>query len=63
MRIAKVCIKNYRSFDGQGITLEIPQLSVPLSIIGPNNSGKANFIRALLYGLGVRSVNLRAQTP
>ena len=57
MRIKRVCIKNYRSFDGEGITLEIPQLSVPLSIIGPNNSGKTNFVRAILYGLGVRSVN------
>jgi hypothetical protein len=56
MRISSVTIRNFRSFDENGVTLAIPEMKLPLSIIGHNNSGKTNFIKALLYGLAVRSV-------
>lgn len=56
MRITKVRIKNFRSFDEDGIEVDLPDLKVPISLVGHNNSGKSNFIAAILYGLSVHNV-------
>lgn len=55
MRIKKIVIQNYRSFDSAGIAIELPDIKKPFSIVGHNNSGKSNFINALNACLGVRS--------
>lgn len=57
MRIKRVQVKNYRSFDDQGVNVELPDIKHPIAIIGQNNSGKSNFISAMLFGVGCRSVN------
>ena len=55
MRIKKITVKNYRSFDEDGIEIDIPELQVPFSIVGHNNSGKSNLIDALSMCLGAKS--------
>ncbi len=55
MRINKITIKNYRSFDSTGIEIQLPDLRTPFSVIGHNNSGKSNFIDVLAMCLGARS--------
>lgn len=50
MRIKKVIIKNYRSFADSGGEFNFESnLKVPFSIVGPNNSGKTNFINAIRH--------------
>lgn len=55
MRIEKITIKNYRSFDSKGIELELPDTKLPFSIVGHNNSGKSNLINALAMCLYAES--------
>lgn len=55
MRISKIIVKNYRSFDTTGIEIDLPDLKVPFSIVGHNNSGKSNLINALSMCLGSKS--------
>jgi len=55
MRIEKITIKNYRSFDAEGIQLELPDIKTPISIVGHNNSGKSNLIYGLAMCLGAKS--------
>lgn len=55
MRIKKVIIKNFRSFNEEGIELIFPDVKFPFSIVGHNNSGKSNFINAILLGLGAKT--------
>jgi predicted ATP-dependent endonuclease of OLD family len=47
MRIEKITIRNYRSFDLKGIEIELPDIKLPFSIVGHNNSGKSNLINGL----------------
>ncbi len=55
MKIDKLVIKNFRSFDNTGIELTFPDIKKPFSIVGHNNSGKSNLINAILYGLHYKS--------
>ncbi len=55
MRIKKITIKNYRSISSEGIEIELPDLKLPFSIVGHNNSGKSNLINALSMCLGAKS--------
>lgn len=53
MRITKLKIKNFRSFDGNDANeIIFPDLKLPFSIVGYNNSGKSNLIKALLLVCG-----------
>ena len=54
MRISKLTITNFRSFNGRN-EVHFPDIPHPISIIGHNNSGKTNFITSLLHVMGVRS--------
>lgn len=58
IRLQKISIKNYRSFGDEQI-FEFPDKDYkkPISIIGYNNSGKTNFMNAILYGIGEKFVN------
>ena len=51
MRITKVRIRNFRSFDADSPTIHIPNLLHPISIIGPNNAGKTNLLDAIAKAL------------
>ena len=55
MRIEKITIKNYRSFDSEGIEIELPDIKMPFSIVGHNNSGKSNLINGLAMCLEAES--------
>lgn len=55
MKIKSVRIKNFRSFNNEGINIDLPEINSPISIIGYNNAGKTNFINAVLYCLGKKS--------
>lgn len=44
-------IENYRSIIGPPLTVNLDQLTV---IVGPNNCGKSNILRALELFLGVK---------
>jgi putative ATP-dependent endonuclease of the OLD family len=57
MRIEKIFIKNFRSFDNDGVELTLPNIKKPFSIVGHNNSGKSNLINAILYGLYHKSTS------
>lgn len=54
MRITKIKIKNYRSFDNSENLIELPNIKSPISIVGCNNSGKSNFLKAILIACGHR---------
>ncbi|MGA2323822.1 MAG: AAA family ATPase [Sedimentisphaerales bacterium] len=54
MRIEKITIKNYRSFDQEGIEIELPDIKIPFSIVGHNNSGKSNLLSGLAMCLGIK---------
>ncbi len=54
MRIKTLTIKNFRSFDENGVSVSFPEIDVPISIVGHNNSGKSNLISAILYTCGFR---------
>ncbi len=60
MRIDKITIKNFRSFNTDGIEIEFPDLKKPFSIVGHNNSGKSNIIDAILLGLNNKSTGYNA---
>ncbi|WP_372590325.1 AAA family ATPase [Fervidobacterium pennivorans subsp. carthaginiensis] len=51
IRLKSIFIKNYRSIGSEGITIEFPE-NQPVVIIGENNSGKTNILRAVdvLFG-------------
>lgn len=51
MKISKIKIKNFRSFDEEQI-INFYDLQKPITIIGENNSWKSNIIKSILYGLG-----------
>jgi len=53
MRIESIKIKNYRSFDDKGILIDLPDIKLPISIVGHNNSGKSNLVRGLAMCMGV----------
>jgi putative ATP-dependent endonuclease of OLD family len=55
MRIKNITIKNYRSFDSNGADITLPDIKLPFSIVGYNNSGKSNFINAIASCLGAKS--------
>lgn len=57
MRIDKISIKNFRSFDNTGVELIFPDIKKPFSIVGHNNSGKSNLINAILFGLNNKSTS------
>lgn len=63
MRIKRVLIRNFRSFDGEGIEIEFPKINLPFSLVGHNNSGKSNFVSSVLYGLAVKSVTENTFSP
>lgn len=60
IRINRISIENYRSF-GDIQEFEFPNATYqkPVSIIGYNNSGKSNFLAALLYGIGEKFVSAK----
>jgi len=54
MRFKEVTIKNYRSFNNEGINVEFPEIPYPISIVGYNNSGKSNIINGILNACGYK---------
>ncbi|GGE02958.1 AAA family ATPase [Paenibacillus nasutitermitis] len=52
IRIKKIGVKNYRSFNEETI-VNFPDENYkkPIAIVGYNNSGKTNFLNAILYGI------------
>lgn len=60
IRIRKLSIENYRSF-GDVQEFEFPKSGYqkPVAIIGYNNTGKSNFLTALLYGIGEKFINAK----
>jgi predicted ATP-dependent endonuclease of OLD family len=57
MRITKINISNFRSFDEEGVEINLPEIDKPFSIVGHNNSGKSNLLNAILLGLNNKSTN------
>src|SRR5690606_5927653 len=55
VRITRLTVRNYRSFGSDTVTWDVPDIPQPLSIIGSNNAGKSNLVRALLHCLAARS--------
>jgi putative ATP-dependent endonuclease of OLD family len=47
MTIRRICIENYRSIEN--LDLELSSVN---ALVGPNNSGKSNILRALNVVLG-----------
>lgn len=58
IRIKSISVENYRSF-GKRQTIQFPDQShkKPVAIVGYNNSGKTNFLNAILYGITEKNVN------
>lgn len=58
IRIKSISVENYRSF-GRKQTVRFPDQSYkkPVAIVGYNNSGKTNFLNAILYGIKEKSIN------
>ncbi|MEO2213756.1 AAA family ATPase [Paenibacillus amylolyticus] len=58
IRIKSISVENYRSF-GKRQTIIFPDQThkKPVAIVGYNNSGKTNFLNAILYGIREKSVN------
>ncbi|PCL95017.1 ATP-dependent nuclease [Paenibacillus lautus] len=58
IRIKSISVENYRSF-GTRQTIHFPDQNhmKPIAIVGYNNSGKTNFLNAILYGIKEKSVN------
>jgi predicted ATP-dependent endonuclease of OLD family len=58
IRIKSISIENYRSF-GTRQTIHFPDQNYkkPIAIVGYNNSGKTNFLNAILYGIKEKNVN------
>ncbi len=54
MRIESVEIEGFRSFGLDPVLIRFPEIDVPISVIGHNNSGKSNFLAALLHGTATR---------
>lgn len=52
MRIKKITVSGYRSFDFNGQTVKFEDIKKPFSIIGHNNCGKTNFLQSLLISTG-----------
>jgi len=50
MQIAKISLKNFKSFSGRA---EIPLYPGFTVITGPNGSGKSNIIDSILFCLGL----------
>jgi putative ATP-dependent endonuclease of OLD family len=46
MKLRRLCIHNYRSI--KDLEIDVPEL---LTLVGPNNHGKSNILRALEFGL------------
>lgn len=52
IRIKKIAIKNYRSFrDWVSVNFPDENYKKPVAVVGYNNSGKTNFLNAILYGI------------
>lgn len=58
IRIKSISVENYRSF-GKRQTIHFPDQNhkKPIAIVGYNNSGKTNFLNAILYGIKEKNVN------
>ncbi|MCQ4086991.1 ATP-dependent endonuclease [Saccharibacillus sp. JS10] len=58
IRIKSISVENYRSF-GTRQTIHFPDQNhkKPVAIVGYNNSGKTNFLNAILYGIKEKNVN------
>lgn len=54
MRIDSVEIEGFRSFGLDPVLIRLPEIDVPVSIIGHNNSGKSNLLAAILHGTSTR---------
>ncbi|WP_338553722.1 AAA family ATPase [Paenibacillus sp. KS-LC4] len=52
IRIKRIGVKNYRSFNEE-VNVSFPDgnYKKPVAIVGYNNSGKTNFLNAILYGI------------
>jgi predicted ATP-dependent endonuclease of OLD family len=50
---AKLVIKNFRSFDENGVSIDFRNNESVLVLLGPNGSGKSNALHALAIALGV----------
>ena len=55
MIISELEIRNFRSINEDGITIEFSESLNFYSFVGPNNSGKTNILHALALVLGIRS--------
>lgn len=52
IRIKSIGIKNYRSFNEEvNVSFPDENYKKPVAIVGYNNSGKTNFLNAILYGI------------
>jgi len=58
IRINSITVNNFRSF-GEGQDFFFPPVDYlkPVAIIGYNNSGKTNLMRAILYGIGEKFIS------
>lgn len=54
MRLKKFKVTNYHSIDSEGLEKELPNIKVPFSIVGHNNSGKSNLVSAISMALGAK---------
>ncbi|MEW6408145.1 MAG: AAA family ATPase [Patescibacteria group bacterium] len=55
-RIKSVSIKNFRSFSNDDFeVVKFPEVDLPISIVGYNNSGKTHFIHAILRACGMQT--------
>ncbi|MGG1634377.1 ATP-dependent nuclease [Paenibacillus sp. NRS-1760] len=52
IRIKRIGVKNYRSFKEEvNVSFPDENYKKPVAIVGYNNSGKTNFLNAILYGI------------
>lgn len=52
IRIKRIGVKNYRSFNEEvNVSFPDENYKKPVAIVGYNNSGKTNFLNAILYGI------------
>jgi putative ATP-dependent endonuclease of the OLD family len=57
MKINSINIKNYRSLNDSGDICFFPEINKPISIIGYNNSGKSNLLRAIFFVSGAKWID------
>jgi putative ATP-dependent endonuclease of the OLD family len=54
MKLSELTLKNYRSFNKEGVSLTFPDIPYPISIVGYNNSGKSNIINGIVNACGYK---------